>query len=285
MRRNVTIVVAGVLLLAACGQQAASDPLVALFEERSAARQAEALRTMSELKESIRRCMAVEGFDYVPYSGTEETRVDGAFVLRRLRAAVSEMDDEFVQRSGYGVTEYRTRLSTYLAADPNIAIVNGLSEEARDVYFDSLARCSRAAREELPAGGRIDAIPELEVALIELDQRILADPAVVDAMAAWSRCMMSEGYGFSSPAEAVAFVEAAVDDAFEQSYLQHPEGRVSDLEDEVIADALEEEIAIATSDAQCRRSTGFGDTLARVREELDRRFAEERGDLIEVVGS
>jgi len=265
------------------------EPLDQVFGNLDPARQAEAMDQARERENLMRGCMAAEGFEYVPYVGTEDTRVGAEVMVRRMRSAVKTADDEFVRSFGYGSTEMQIRLAAYFANDPNRVIQDRLGPEEYRVYMETLTACSVTAREAYGMGDEVAAAwSTFEEELADLDRRIVAAPEVVDATREWSRCMAREGYRFSSLEDPVREVEERFAGTFEEAYAAGetvgPGNGPPQLAPDVVAGLQAAEVALAVADAGCRVSTGLAEVLERVRAEMEARWVAEHGDLLEMIG-
>lgn len=251
-------------------------------------------------EEAIARCMAAEGFDYVPYvPNIQWSVVDGGVAV--LTPGGGELPDlppdEFAAQYGYGISTRQPQDVEAADVDPNAAIVDAMSVPERVAYYqalfgaeqslDSQGRpnaemvgdpdsCWEQAATEVwgGRGGTVATDPVLaafaplleQIAAIE--DRIAADPRMTAATDAWSACMADAGFpGYTD--------------------LNAPQSGVAQRAREVMGTALDPaaadpdelaelqrfEIAIATADEACR--AGYGEVYRQVRHDLEAQFVEQ----------
>jgi hypothetical protein len=158
------------------------------------------------VEEQIRDCMKARGFEYVAIDP----------VAQRASLVGGDLsDDEFTAQFGYGITTLIDKQSA--TADPNRSIRSGLAATDQAAYdaaltggdrsatfaaamdtgdFSRLGGCTKDATDA--AFGGAEVVSTLRAALDDLDKRIVADPRMVSALAAWSTCMTDAGYpGFT----------------------------------------------------------------------------------------
>ena len=234
MRARAAAAVAGVVamaLLGACGDtpsEAAAPTSIqdALGMDENAMQEREA-----KVQEEVRKCMAAEGFEYVP--------MDPSRMNVRMVGPGTEDDAEFRRTKGYGIT---TIFGEGMATaeqdgsandDPNREIREALSDEDKEAYDKALfgrtatadgeggtfsvqvgpggvvtsdgegefgpseAGCFGKAQEAV--GTDDDRIQRVGPKLQELQERIASDPRLVKANADWAECMADAGYDFESP--------------------------------------------------------------------------------------
>ena len=185
------------------------------FDDPEAAA-AQAMEDERRVEESIARCMAQEGFEYIP-------------AVRPASSSRFAFDqEEFAREQGFGITTWFGREDSFLSQeqddweDPNQAIVDSLSESERDAYdevlhgvFDESAfsevdpdtgepafpddpfggGCQGQAYEEV-YGAREELWQKLGPELEELWQRVMADPRFEEADREWVECMADRGYSY-----------------------------------------------------------------------------------------
>jgi hypothetical protein len=164
--------------------------------------------------------MRNEGFEYV----VREPEV-------AMGTAVTEQYDlpagEYAERYGYGITTIDIDEEVQEAADldPNEAIIDGLSEEARYAYFvarygaeaaatkfgevapaDTEPGCEEQANQAVFGSTEKEPLPDefnlLREEMDALADRIDRDPRVKAARQAWADCLADAGYaGFAGPGE------------------------------------------------------------------------------------
>ncbi|MGI8407583.1 MAG: hypothetical protein ACR2L3_03645 [Actinomycetota bacterium] len=217
--------------------------------------------------ELIKRCMERAGFQFITVPPEQ-------LVPSAPGSQWGRDDVGFAKHRGY---ELAASKSGDVVVDPNAAYVASLSrEEARQftiaysgtdkdrlsisldngtVFSINGEGCLADARRRLY--GDLPAYFELSVATMqiepEVDRRVAADPAYVDALRQWQECIHNEGYGFATPADAFAAASAL--------YEESP----------IPSDAKVMETRIAVADAQC----GVESRLARVGQSLESRYQKE----------
>ena len=172
------------------------------------AAKARAAADRRRFEEMIARCMAEQGFEYVP-------------AIRPARASgVAFDEEEFARERGFGITtwfgqEDSSRSDEDEWVDPNEAIIAAMSESEQDAYRDARygsfdeqgvdpdtgepifddtgGGCHDLAIDEV-YGFQNEARETLGPALDEVFQRVLADPRFQEAERAWSVCMADRGY-------------------------------------------------------------------------------------------
>ena len=182
--------------------------------EASAARAMEDERRVQEV---IARCMAQEGFEYVP-AVSPATSSQFAFD-----------QEEYAREQGFGITTGFGREESFLVEEedgwenPNRAIVESLSDSERQAYDEVLhgvvdesafggeldpetgepvfpddpfgGGCQGQAYEEV-YGARMELWQKLGPELEEMWQRVQADPRFQDADRQWVVCMADRGYSY-----------------------------------------------------------------------------------------
>lgn len=235
VRARAAAAVAGVVaigLLGACGDrpsEAAAPTSIqdALGMDENAMQEREA-----KVQEEVRKCMAAEGFDYVP--------MDSSRMNIRMVGPGTEDDAEFRRTKGYGITTMFGEGAATAALgddagndDPNRKIREALSDEDKEAYDKALfGRTATVDGEggtfsvQVGAGGVVTSDGEGEFGpseagcfgqaqeavgndderlervgpkLQELQERIASDPRMVKANADWAECMAGAGYDFESP--------------------------------------------------------------------------------------
>lgn len=189
----------------------------------SEAMQADFRDQEARIQESIRQCMAEEGFEYQPMMPPDE-----AFVV------ADDFDqEEWTRTHGYGVTTWYGNEEEMEAmgrggewVDPNQETVDVMSETEREAWYAALYGTQEEQEEDMEvevdeetgetfyvstgfgAGCQGEAYEteygdqsqsqelweELSPAMDEMYQRIEADARIVEANQGWSACMAESGY-------------------------------------------------------------------------------------------
>ena len=166
-----------------------------------------------EIQESIRSCMAEQGFDYIPVIYPNDF-VDFEFDER-----------EFAETQGFGISTWYLLEEEFLGEedffeDPNQAAIEAMSDSERDAYYEALwgdqeefeptydeegnevyenfgfgSGCDGQAYEKI-YGGQDDLYMEFGPELEELYSKTESDPRIVELQAEWASCMGDAGYAF-----------------------------------------------------------------------------------------
>jgi hypothetical protein len=117
-----------------------------------------------------------------------------------------------------------------------------------------------------------------------MEQRVDADPRLIQANKDWAACMADAGYtDFEQPKDAFDYVLGKMDELMGAQ----PQGDGvtkfaiggDDIDQAKLADLREEEITVAVADGNCVDTTGWAKTEAKVRHEAEQRFLDEHPDL------
>lgn len=174
----------------------------------------------ARIQESIRRCMAEQGFEYQPILPPADS----------FQTFTSEDHAEWVRKHGFGITTWFGNEDENVEAaewvDPNQEMLESMSESERQAWEEALygSEEERAGQMETivdeatgetievmrgyGAGcqgeayeaeyGSADAVQglweELDPALEEMYQRVEADPRIVELNEKWAECMAGAGY-------------------------------------------------------------------------------------------
>ncbi|MCZ7528280.1 MAG: hypothetical protein M5U14_19065 [Acidimicrobiia bacterium] len=181
-------------------------------------------------------------------------------------------DEGYVRQHGYGITLSPAPAGEDLP-DPNASYLDTLTEQERRQYgrdwlgttedFEtgSPSGCANEARQEV-----FGSLSETEVTggqelVNELDDRVRADPRIVEATQEWSRCMTGHGYDLSTPQQARAHVQERA-------------------EQQAISPDEERQIALADLDCYDRE---LRDVTEAVRREHEERILQENPQIAAVL--
>lgn len=186
------------------------------FDDPDAAA-AQAMENERRVQEMIARCMAQEGFEYIP-------------AVRPISSSNFAFDqEEFAREQGFGITTWYGQEDPFGFeeddwVDPNAAIVEALSESEREAYYEVLRGrfdefgsgevdpetgepvpiedpfgrgCQGQAYEEI-YGAQTEVWEQLGPELEEMTQRVFADPRFQEANKGWAACMADHGYPYDS---------------------------------------------------------------------------------------
>lgn len=255
------------------------------------------------MEEAIARCMRAAGFEYTPepYEPFEEQGDTDTL--------------EYAQEFGYGATttddgwdedDYEpTPNDLYLAelnddetdsywlafegepedvdlddfdgADGEIDLdeldLDGL-DDGLDLDDFAVGGCQGEAQQALLDHPLPYDFPEHQDVLVALDEMYgtaLSDERIVEAEEAWSQCMADEGFVDLETSEDA---EDLVYDAYDAAWDEVPED-ADDLSAEQLAAVQELEIAIATTDFECRESSGLTRLTREIQFAAEAEFLEE----------
>lgn len=161
----------------------------------------------------IRDCMKAQGFEYVP--------IDPAIQQAETLGVTGMSDEDFQKQYGYGITTlYEQRREQQKKLGPNEAIRAKLGESDQAAYdqvlfgdnpdatfadiidqgdFTRLGGCTKQAADQVFGG--TETVQNLQQKMDELDEEIVADARMADAIKAWSTCMRAAGYNLDDPEE------------------------------------------------------------------------------------
>jgi hypothetical protein len=238
----------------------------------------------------VRDCMKAQGFEYVP--------IDPAAQRAELLGAAGVTEEDFERQFGYGITTlYEQRRAQKKKLGPNEAIRARLNEAERAAYdralygdhpdatfdkvldtgdFTQLGGCTREAADKVFGGA--ETVQTLQKKLDELDEAILADARMVEAVKQWSNCMREAGYpGLSEQDEVDTVLQKKLE------AIVGPPDQGGDTEptyDKAALAALQrEEVAMVRADIACERQH-ITAVEEKVRAEYERDFREKNADLM-----
>jgi hypothetical protein len=272
----------------------AGQPTDAGDDNEAAARKAE---------ETIARCMATQGFEYIPdpHTFTVTGSVGGAQIISMNDPTFPNLPPaEFAARFGYGISTAPPATKTPDPQDRNEKIVHSMSVAGRVAYYQALygkdivldrtgnltnsittddnscegrGDATRPdAQEQHSQQRRIERVQTSYQSLLDqvkaLQDQELADPRVTAATRTWSGCMASDGFpGFhnvSAPEERIRKQALA---------LMGPGFDPSGVDPTALAALRRKEIRLAVADYHCHQA--WDRTFQSVRQDLEDRFVRE----------
>jgi hypothetical protein len=282
----IAFVLAAVTLMAACGgddeggEETTIDEQLGLETEGILQRQLTA-------ENLIRDCMKTNGFEYVP--------VDPVAQQADLVGQTGLSDEDFESEFGYGLTTlYEQRKA--LGQGPNGAIRATLSPADQVAYdralygddvtatfavavdtgdYSRLGGCVKEATIEVFGGA--DVIESLQDKLTELEDRIVTDPRMAEAIAEWSSCMREAGYDLPEPEQVDVVLLAKL-----EAIVGTPGDENPDYDKEALAELQREEVAMVTADIDCEEEHIIP-VEDKVRVEYETAFREQNADLLSKV--
>ncbi len=274
--------------LAACGGGGgAKQPTVGVEDQAGFSSESLAVR-QARVENLVRYCMQAQGFKYVP--------VDPDAARDALLGVKGMSEDDYVKQFGDGITTlYEQRLKNAVPG-PNAAIVAALAPAERTAYdralfgddptatfalavdtgdFTRLGGCVKESTDTVFGGAAF--VENLIAKLDELDERIVADRRMVDAIANWSACMRQAGFDLQNPDQVDTVLQSKLEDI-----VGPPEGRVADYDKEALVALQREEVAMVGADIACedKHITAIED---KVRSEYEREFRQNNAGLLEKV--
>jgi hypothetical protein len=275
-----TVAVALLMLAAACGGGSSKR----LIEDELGFDQEGIIARQVKVEGLIRDCMKAQGFEYVP--------VDPVAQRTGLTGQTGFSEDEFEKTYGYGITTlYEQRRNP--PADPNTAIKNGLGPADQTAYvralsgefadatfaiavdtgdYSRLGGCTRTATEAVFGGAQI--LQDLVAKLEELDQRVLADPRLQKAVAAWSDCVRAAGYDLANPDQVDVVLQKRLD-----AIVGPSNAPKTDYDKAALAALQRDEVAMVATDKACELKH-IQKVDDAVRAELEGAFREQNAGLL-----
>lgn len=251
--------------------------------------------TVAQAREDrFAECLRSEGFDYVALDMS-----DPAF------GPYSGPDPSLGEPVAYGIAD---GLRLAMAGDtanvgdgtpnPNAGLVANLDDAGQAAFAEAEGRCHDAALEAVPdpfdpfgPPGSLD--PELGALrrwyiqeLAALQHRIGSDPAVVDAEAAWSRCMSSAGFIYAHPTDISADLErraAPLWDALDAAYRDTGTPSLGPSELAQLSELERDELTIWDADRRCRSESRLDEIRRSVRVRHEREFVQANEDRLALV--
>lgn len=257
-------------------------------------------------EEAIARCMAAEGFEYVPHVlDLQWTVVEGGATPGPALAVLHPgggqppdlPPDEFAAQYGYGLSTREPQEEELADVDPNAAIVDAMSVAERVAYYQALL----GAEQSLDGQGRpnaemvgdpescweqaatevwgdrdamvtTDPVLAAFAPLLEqigaIEDRVAADPRMVAADEAWSACMADAGFpGYTDLNSPQTDVAERAREVMGSAF----DPTLADPDE--LAELQRFEIAIAVADHACR--AGYGETYQQVRYDIEAQFVEQ----------
>jgi hypothetical protein len=239
----------------------------------------------------IRDCMKAQGFDYIP--------VDPYAQRAALTGKARMSDEEFQKQFGYGISTLFERGTEQ--SDPNDRIRKSLSQADRAAYdhalwgentgvtfaeavdsdaIDELGGCTKQATEQVFGGAAT--LSALKGRLDELDDRILEDQRMVQAIEAWSQCMAQEGYRYEDPEE----IDTDIQNRFESVVgvgvrpgATVPPDEGTSYDRAALAALQQDEVKTANADLKCEEQE-ITPVENKVRPQYEQQFRDQNRTLI-----
>jgi hypothetical protein len=276
-----------VLVAGACGGGDDNQAKLPPVEEQVGLDGDAVLERQARAENLIRDCMKAQGFDYVP--------IDPVQQQAQLVGSTGLSQTDFEKQYGYGITTlYEERQQAALG--PNEAIRNSLDTAGQAAYdralygddptatfavaldtgdFTRLGGCLKKATASVFGGA--DVLQTLQTKLDELDDRILADPRMVKAIAAWSTCMHRRGFDLEEPEQVDTTLKTQLDAIVGPS--TQPK---ADYDHDALAALQREEVHMVHADVACEEQH-IEPVEVGVRAEYEAEFRTRNADLLNKV--
>lgn len=307
------------------------------------AAQAEYQDQEARRQELIRTCMADEGFDYTPAMPPE-----GSF-----QAFGPGDEEEMARTQGFGISTWYGNEDQFGAdqemewVDPNQEMIEAMSDSERDAYYTAL----HGTEEERMEGARTETDPETgdEITIMEgfgagcdgeaneeiygdqsqvselweeigpemeaMQERVQADPRIVEWNQDWSACMAEAGYeyesqqnmyesvyedfqerfndivgpdgGYGDPFEGMseeeveAFFEDHTQDEIDAFFEEAQEAAQENIDQEALGALQQEEIDLAVANFEC--GSDYNELYQEVAADYEADFIAENRDVLEQI--
>ncbi len=283
--------------------------------------QAEFAQREREAQDEIRRCMAAEGFEYEPmdqgegfFFSEEEDLSPEERVLKYgygMSTYFGEEQEFFEEEAAFQDPnqDYVESLSD-AERDAYFRALYGespefdetLSEEELEALFEDFVPtgCQSEAYDDIYGGDESQAFYETFGDQMEaMWERIQADPRIVAERDAWVACMAEAGYAFSSQEDVYQELESRMEpiwnsqvhpaenmteeqiEALSEDELDALFGQGPDVDEELLAEVREYELALAATDLACPGTTFLpSDAQFEVMAEYEQAFIDENADQI-----
>jgi hypothetical protein len=276
-----------VLMIAGCGSDGGSDSGGQSVEEELGFETAGILQRQVKAENLIRDCMAAKGFEYVP--------VDPVAQQADLVGQTGLSDEDFEAQFGYGLTTLYEQRKQFVDG-PNEAIRNSLTESERVAYdqtlygddttatfsialdtgdYSRLGGCVKEATAEVFGG--VEVLQSLQEQLDALDERIIADTRMVEAISNWSACMREAGFELPEPEQVDVVLLSKLEAIVGPAGSENP-----DYDRAALAELQQEEVTMVAADLDCEEEHIIP-VEEEVRVEYETAFREENADLLSKV--
>ena len=283
----VAVAVATALAVGGCGDDGGGGSGDQTVEEQLGFESAGILQRQITAENFVRDCMRANGFDYVP--------VDPVAQQADLVGQTGLSDEEFEEQYGYGLTTlYEQRKK--LVDGPNEAIRNSLSDAEKAAYdrtlygddptatfavaldtgdYSRLGGCVKEATAEVFGG--VEVLQSLQEKLDELDDAIIADPRMVEAISGWSSCMRDAGYELGDPEQVDVVLLSRLEEIVGPPGNENP-----DYDTAALAELQRDEVSMVAADVDCEDQK-ITPVEEDVRAEYEAAFREENAALLSQV--
>jgi hypothetical protein len=281
--------------LAGCGGDAGGKETTGTLDEQVGFDGESVMQRQGRAENLIRTCMQKQGFEYVP--------LDPVAQQAELVGTRGMSEEEFNQQFGYGITTlYEERLRQSVSG-PNQDYYATLTSEDQAAYdralygedktatfavaldtgdFSKLGGCLKEAATKVFGGPAL--IADITAALDDLDEQILADQRVFDAVKKWSDCMRKAGYDVAEQDEVDAQLENRLEEIVGplDEAEPTPPGEEPAYDVEALRALQRDEVEMVKADIACEKRY-VEEVESKVRKEYERDFREKHAALLEQV--
>lgn len=292
---SVAAMLVALSVLAACGSDN-NDPSASVSVEESVGFDGDTiLERQARAENLIRDCMQAQGFEYVP--------VDPAAREAELVGSRGLTDEEFNDQFGYGITTLFEQRLQQSESGPNQELYAALGDAEKAAYdralygedktatfavgldtgdFSRLGGCTKEAANEVFGGAAF--VADLTAKLDELDEQILADARVFEAIEKWSACMGDAGYDLADQDEVDVLLENQLEAIVGplETVTATPPGAEPAYDVQALRALQREEVEMVRADIRCEEKHVTA-VEEDVRAEYEREFREQNTALLEKV--
>ena len=270
-----------------------------------------------QVEAAVAQCMKEEGFEYTPvdYDSGSITFISNSDYEDTQTSA-------YAKKYGYGIFSYPEEETLVEDApeeefvDPNQDYVSSLSENEQEDFYNTLygpSPSENLSDEEMDAwysdpanqgcyGTAQNNAYETENSFYDIPEvqdffDIYSDffttveeenTKIIELNDAWSQCITEKGYNFSSPDEAMESVyeinESFYTQAINEDGSIEPNAQeYKEPDPEVLEEAKENEIALATADYECQEKLDYLKKKTTLQWEIEEQFIKENESLIQEI--
>ena len=291
----VAAVLVAASVLAACGSDSNDKSGSVTLDEQVGFDGEEVFARQAHAENLIRDCMQTQGFDYVP--------VDPVAQQAALVGARGLTEDEFHDQFGYGITTLFEQRLQQAESGPNQDYYATLSSAEQTAYdralygedktatfavaldtgdFSRLGGCLKDATTKVFGGPAL--VADITAKLDDLDERILADQRVFDAVQKWSKCMRDAGYDLAEQDDVDAYLENKLEEIVgpPDTATATPAGAEPAYDVQELKALQREEVEMVKADIACENKH-VAAIEEKVRGEYEREFRDRNAALLDKV--
>ena len=270
-----------------------------------------------QVEAAVAQCMKEEGFEYTPVDHDS-----GSVTFISNSDYEDTQTSAYAKKYGYGIFSYPEEETPVEDApeeefvDPNQDYVSSLSENEQEEFYNTLfgpSPSENLSDEEMDAwfsdpanqgcyGAAQNNAYETENSFYESSEAqdffdIYSDffstvevenTKIIELNDAWSQCISEKGYNFSSPDEAMQSVYEINESLYTQAInedgsIEPSAQEYKEPDPEVLEEAKEDEIALATADYECQEKLDYLKKKTTLQWELEEQFIKENESLIQEI--